>query len=140
MRRVPGSARVSRAGEGVFAIANFSGRAKFMASCESFKRLLRRDAEASTRDACATRSEERYQSFRELWQLIPSHRALSFFAPQMRLCEQFTEIFVTGAIFDQHGQNAAIFHRQFAADDWSHVVFARGDRKSLRAVNAVAIA
>jgi len=51
-----GSACVSRAGEGVLAIANFSERAKLMASCESFERLFRRDAETSTRDACATQT------------------------------------------------------------------------------------
>ena len=48
-----GSVRVSRAGEGVLAIANFSGRAKFMMSRESSERLFRRDAETSTRDARA---------------------------------------------------------------------------------------
>jgi error-prone DNA polymerase len=50
-----GSARVSRVGDGVLAIANFSGRMKSAASCESFKRLFRRDTETKTRDACATR-------------------------------------------------------------------------------------
>src|SRR5437667_489454 len=48
-----GSACVSRAGEGVLAIANFSGRANSMTSGESSERLFRRDAETSTRDACA---------------------------------------------------------------------------------------
>jgi error-prone DNA polymerase len=47
-----GSARVSRAGEGVLAIANLSGRAKSMISRESSGRLFRRDAKTSTRDAC----------------------------------------------------------------------------------------
>src|SRR6266702_2427717 len=51
-----GSACVSRAGEGVLAIANFSGRANSMTSGESSERLFRRDAETSTRDACATQS------------------------------------------------------------------------------------
>src|SRR5881396_955436 len=46
-----GSARVSRAGEGVLAIANFSGRAKSMMTRKSSERLFRRDAETSTRDA-----------------------------------------------------------------------------------------
>jgi hypothetical protein len=50
----PGSTRVSRVGEGVLAIANFSERAKSVASHESFERLFRRDAETNTRDACAT--------------------------------------------------------------------------------------
>src|SRR5438132_12408322 len=59
MRRIPGSARVSRAGEGVFAIANFSGRAKFMASCESFKRSFRPAGATSTRSTCAHRAEAR---------------------------------------------------------------------------------
>src|SRR5438876_1769396 len=51
-----GSAYVSRAGEGVLAIANFSGCANSMTSGESSERLFRRDAETSTRDACATQS------------------------------------------------------------------------------------
>ena len=54
-----GSARVSRAGDGVLAIANFSKRAKSIASWKSYERSFRRDAETNTRDACAT------QSFRE---------------------------------------------------------------------------
>ena len=57
----------------------------------------------------------------------------------MRLGEQFTQIVVTGAVFDQHGQDSAVFHRQFRADDWPHIVLARGDGKTLCAVNAVAI-
>src|SRR5438093_4632915 len=51
-----GSARVSRAGDGVLAIANLSQRPKSTASRESFERSFRRDAETSTRDACAPRS------------------------------------------------------------------------------------
>jgi error-prone DNA polymerase len=53
-----GSARVSRAGDGVLAIANFSKHAKSMASCESFQRLFRRDAETNTRDAYAPQNTE----------------------------------------------------------------------------------
>src|SRR5439155_11588824 len=59
--RILRSARASRAGDGVLAIANFPKGAKRMASCECFKRLFRRDAKSpsrtgnSTRDACATR-------------------------------------------------------------------------------------
>ena len=51
-----GSARVSRAGERVLAIANFSRRAKSTTSGESFERLFRRDAETNTPDACATKA------------------------------------------------------------------------------------
>ena len=52
----PGSARVSRAGEHVHVIANFP------LSCESHgvgrrnESPFRRDAETSTRDACATQT------------------------------------------------------------------------------------
>ncbi len=56
-----GSACVSRAGEGVLAIANFSRRAKSTASGEFFEKLFRRDAETNTRDACATQPEDRAQ-------------------------------------------------------------------------------
>src|SRR6266480_4205638 len=45
-----GSARVSRAGDGVLAIANFSEWAKSTACAESFKRSFRRDAETNTRE------------------------------------------------------------------------------------------
>jgi len=54
IRGIVGSACVSRACEGVLAIANFFGCAKSMASCKSFESVFRRDAETSTRDACAT--------------------------------------------------------------------------------------
>src|SRR6478609_9375506 len=43
-----GSARVSRAGDGVLAIANFSQRPKSTASREFFGRSFRRDAETNT--------------------------------------------------------------------------------------------
>jgi hypothetical protein len=48
-----GSARVSRAGDGVLGIANFS-YVFDPASHEAPKSSFRRDAESSTRDACAT--------------------------------------------------------------------------------------
>jgi len=51
-----GSARVSRAGERVLAIANFSLDHIFPQGSRARKRLFRRDAETSTRDACATRN------------------------------------------------------------------------------------
>jgi hypothetical protein len=57
----------------------------------------------------------------------------------MRLGEQLAEIFVTARILHQHRQHAPVFHRQFRADNGTHTVFARGDGKSLRAVDAVAI-
>jgi error-prone DNA polymerase len=58
-----GSARVSRAGDGVLAIANFSRRAKLTASGESFERLFRRDAKTNTRDACATQNSANRAQF-----------------------------------------------------------------------------
>jgi hypothetical protein len=80
-----GSARVSRTGEGVLAIANFFDRSKSMMNCEFFERLFRRDTETSTRDACAPQNGD--QPFSELRELIPSHCACAFFAAQMRLSE-----------------------------------------------------
>ncbi len=50
-----GSARVSRAGDGVLAIADFLCNSSFRAADASYESLFRRDAETSTRDACATR-------------------------------------------------------------------------------------
>jgi hypothetical protein len=65
--------------------------------------------------------------------------AFAFLTAQMCLGQQFAQIPVTVAIFDQHWQNTAVVDRQFAANDWSHVVLARGNRKSLRAINTVMI-
>src|SRR6266566_6590768 len=86
--RILGSARVSRVGDGVLAITNFS--CAIQALKFRFKeRLLRRDTESPrrtgicTRDACAT--QKRDKSSRKLRQLAPSHCALSFLTPQMRL-------------------------------------------------------
>jgi error-prone DNA polymerase len=58
-----GSARFSGVGDGVLAITNFSGRMKSAASCESFKRLFRRDTETNTRDACATQNSANRAQF-----------------------------------------------------------------------------
>ena len=48
-----GSAGVSRAGDGVRAIADFSGRATTSPVWLLVRSSLRRDAATSTRDACA---------------------------------------------------------------------------------------
>ena len=103
-----GSARVSRAGEGVLAIVNFSRRAKSLSSCEGFERLFRRDAETNIRDGCAT--QKCHQAVGEFRHLIPMHRAFAFFAAQMRLGQQFAQVFIADAIFHQHWKNAAVFH------------------------------
>src|SRR5438128_9121556 len=103
---LPGSARVSRAG--------------FVVSPKrSFQSPRKRDAFASTRDACATRQiaqrvvpKERYQPLRKLRQLLPFHCAFPFhIAAQMRLREQRTKIRVTERTCRQHRQHAAVFHR-----------------------------
>ncbi len=57
----------------------------------------------------------------------------------MRLSQEFAQIFVTGPIFDQNGKDASILHRQFGADDRTHIVLACRDRESLRTINTVAI-
>jgi error-prone DNA polymerase len=51
-----GSARVSRVGDGVFAIADFSKRVNLRTSRKSYERSFRRGAETNTRDACAPQS------------------------------------------------------------------------------------
>src|SRR5438094_1917052 len=84
-------------------------------------------------------TQKRDQPLGELRQLIPLDRAFSFLAAQMRLRKELAKIFVTGGVCDQDRKNRVIFHRQFAADDWTHIVLARCDGKPLRAVNAVAI-
>ena len=53
MHRCLGSARVLRAGERVLAIANFSCTSSSRAGAVPDESLFRRDAETSTRDACA---------------------------------------------------------------------------------------
>ena len=53
-----GSARVSRVGVGVLAIANFP-TSYALSTYYGLKRLLRRDTATSTRDACATQSANR---------------------------------------------------------------------------------
>ena len=54
--QLPGSARVSRAGERVLAIADFSSISSAIDAARHRKSLFRRDAETSTRDACATQN------------------------------------------------------------------------------------
>ena len=56
MHRCLGSARVSRAGERVLAIANFHCNSFSRAVAAPDERLFRRDAETNTRDACATQT------------------------------------------------------------------------------------
>jgi hypothetical protein len=51
-----GSARVSRAGERVLALANFSWNSARHDVAMLGRRLFRRDAETNTRDACATQA------------------------------------------------------------------------------------
>jgi len=51
-----GSARVSRAGERVLAITNFSLGRQLWKAGNSRKRLFWRDTKTNTRDACATQS------------------------------------------------------------------------------------
>ena len=74
------------------------------------ERCLRQAATNYRLAACAPRPKERHQTFRELRQLIPTHCALSFFAAQMRLGQQLTQIFVTRAVLNQDRQNTAVFH------------------------------
>src|SRR6266478_4921080 len=71
-----------------------------------------------------------YQSLRKLWQFAPLHCALAFFTAEMRLSQQFAQIFVAGPIFHQHWKDTAVFHRKFGADDRTHAMFASRDRKS----------
>ena len=63
MRNGLGSARVSRAGERVLAIANFSVVFNAQDVAMHKGRLFRRDAETNTRDACATPEVQRERVF-----------------------------------------------------------------------------
>ncbi len=87
--------------------------------------------------ACAT--QQRHESGGKFCQFIPVNCAAPFLAPQMSLGEQLAQILITILRLHQHGQDTAVSHRQFAADNWSHVLLSRRDGKSLRAVNAIAI-
>ena len=51
----PGSGRVLPVGDNVLATADFLCNSSFRAADASYESLFRRDAETSTRDACATR-------------------------------------------------------------------------------------
>jgi hypothetical protein len=78
-----GSAPVSRVGFGVPPKQSFEG---FATRCGFHASRKVRDGEdtiANTRDACAT--QKRDQPFGKLRQLAPSHCAISFLTPQMRL-------------------------------------------------------
>jgi hypothetical protein len=119
-----GSARLQRAGFGIL-------------PKQSLKSSRMQNAFASMLQACAPRNC--HQTFSKFWQLIPAHGAFAFFAAQVGLGQQFAQVFVAGAIFHQHRQNAAVFHGQFGANDWPDAVLARSDGKSLRTVNAIAI-
>ena len=55
-QQLVGSARVSRVGDGVLAIADFSYVHNRQPSAEILESLFRRDAETNTRDACATQA------------------------------------------------------------------------------------
>ena len=101
--------------------------------------FVRQDTERSALEARALRSKEHDQSFRKLRQLIPSHRAFAFLAPQMGLREQFAQIFVACSVFDEQGQNPTVFHFQFAANDRPNILFACCNRKALRPVNSIPI-
>ena len=74
------------------------------------KRCLRQAAANYRLAACAPQIQKRDQAVGKLRQLIPAHCAFAFFTAQMRLGQQFAQICVAGAIFDQHRQNAAVFH------------------------------
>jgi hypothetical protein len=57
----------------------------------------------------------------------------------MRLRQQFAQIFVTGPILHQHGQDASILHAQFGAHNGPNILLPGSDGKALRAIDPVAI-
>jgi hypothetical protein len=57
----------------------------------------------------------------------------------MRLGKQFAKVFVSGATFSQDWQNTPILHAQLATNNWPYILFASGNRESLRAINAIAV-
>ena len=83
--------------------------------------------------------QEDNESGRKFLELLPADEAASFLAPQMRLGQKRTEILVAGAIFHQHREKGPIFHRELGAEKRANSLFAAGDGKSLRAIDAIAI-
>src|SRR4029453_16289928 len=97
IRGVLGSARASRAVSGALA-GNFFN----VENVTGVRCTFGEASNVAREGACAPRSKERDQSFRKLRQLIPPHGALPFLAPQMRLSEQFAQIFVACSVFYEH--------------------------------------
>ena len=102
-----------RAFRGTLGRARVSSRRRGSVSpARTFGRLFRRDAETNARDARAPQTQKTTRLIlRRIAQLVPLHRALAFRAAEMRLREQFAQIFVAGRILDQHRQHAPVFHR-----------------------------
>lgn len=83
---------------------------------------------------------QRHQTARELRQFIPAHFAFPFGRAQVSPRQHPAKVLVSRARFDQHRQHAAVFHRQFAADNAANPRFLRRGKKSRRTVNAIAVA
>src|SRR6188472_2079990 len=102
-----GSARLQRAGFGILPKRTSLER-RFTSHIDSKKSSRMQNASASTLQACAP--QKRHQALCELQYFIPLHCAFAFFAAQMRLGQQFAQVFIPSAIFHQHWKNAAVFH------------------------------
>ena len=89
---------------------------------------------------CGFAISQCYQSFGEFRKFAPPNAACSFFVAKVSPGQKLAKILVAGAGFDEHRQDALIFHRQFGADDGANLSFACAAKKSRRAVKAVAIA
>lgn len=72
-------------------------------------------------------------------QLRVADEAASFFAPQVGLRQEGTQILVADTVFDQDGLNRAVFHCEIGTDDRPDPVLAAGDGKTLRSIDAIAI-
>ena len=126
IRRILGNARASRA---------VSAPSPKLSSATQVR--FGEGADRRTRGACAPQKSN--QPFREFRQFVPLKRALAFRAPEMPLREQAAQIGVAGRSFTSTGKTRAIFHGQFGADNRPDIFLAGGDRKSLGAIDAVAI-
>ncbi len=85
----------------------------------------------------ACKRDEAFSKFR---QFVPADAAFALGISQMRACEQPAKIGITGAGLRQYGQNNAVFHGQFRADDGADAQFTSAGKKTRRAIDTVAVA
>src|SRR5947207_13684566 len=70
------------------------------------------------------------ETFGEFGQFVPADGALAFFGTQLGFGNEPAEILIAAARFNQHRENAAVFHGQLGANDRTDSVFLSGSKKT----------